>query len=154
MAFYTESTFEPDCSIGYLVRRAHQLGGAALEPVFEDEGLSSLQWSALVSIWFKRGETAADLARFLGHDKGAMTRLVDTLEQRGWITRVRTSCDRRRIDLVLTPEGRDVTLRCRARVVVCWNEWLADWPRDEVQTLIDLLSKLRDTLDRADGPCS
>ncbi|SFP69757.1 MarR family winged helix-turn-helix transcriptional regulator [Sphingomonas rubra] len=154
MGFYDESDFRPDRSIGYLVRRVHQLGIAGIESVFAAEGLTGTQWQALVSIWFGRGGTAAELARDLGHDKGAMTRLVDQLAERGWITRERTTEDRRCIRLVLTEEGVAVALRCKARVVACWNEWLADWPEGEVERLIDLLQKLRGTLAAAEVPCA
>lgn len=153
MGFYGESDFIPDQSIGYLVRRAQQLGTVGLEPVFAGEGLTSTQWSALVSIWFGRGATAAELARDLGHDKGAMTRLVDQLAERGWVTRERTPEDRRCINLALTEEGEAVALRCKRRIVQCWNTWLADWPEDEVWTLIGLLEKLRATLAAAEAPC-
>jgi DNA-binding MarR family transcriptional regulator len=151
MLFYDESDFEPERSIGYLVRRAHQLGGAALEPAFVAEGLTGTQWSALVAIWFRRGSTAADIARELGHDKGAMTRLVDTLEERGWLTRERTEIDRRCINLALTPAGEEVALRCRGRVIEAWNAWLGDWSREEVEALIGGLQKLRTTLAMAEG---
>ena len=151
MDFYADSEFVPDVSIGYLVRRAHQLGGAAMEPVFATEGLTGMQWSALVSIYFQRGVTAADLARDLGHDKGAMTRLVDTLEERGWITRHRTAEDRRCVKLTLTEEGAAVALRCKRRVVEQWNDWLTDWPREETEMLVSLLQKLRATLAPCEG---
>lgn len=154
MAFYADSNFVPDCSIGYLLRRTHQLGYVAMEPVFAAEGLTGTQWSALVSVWFGRGATAADLARDLGHDKGAMTRLVDQLEERGWITRERTVEDRRCINLALTEEGVAVALRCKKHVIGCWNEWLADWPEKDVQTLIELLQKLRGTLAAVEAPCA
>jgi DNA-binding MarR family transcriptional regulator len=155
MPFYADDEFVPDMSIGYLVRRAHQLGGAAMEPVFAAEGLSGIQWSALVSIHFQRGVTAADLARDLGHDKGAMTRLVDMLEERGWITRQRTPEDRRCVKLALTEEGIAVALRCKRNVIACWNRWLADWSETEVRTMIALLQKLRSTLAAAgEGPCA
>ena len=153
MTFYAESNFEPDRSIGYLVRRAHQLGAAGLEPVFAAEGLTGTQWTALVSIWFGRGATAAELARDLGHDKGAMTRLIDQLEERGWVRRDRAAGDRRRIDLALTDEGIEVALRCKRRVVAFWNEWLGDWPEEDVVTLIALLQKPRGTLAAAAVPC-
>lgn len=32
MAFYSDSTFTPDTSIGYLARRVHQLGTLAVTP--------------------------------------------------------------------------------------------------------------------------
>lgn len=154
MRFYDESDFEPDRSIGYLVRRAQQLGAAGVEPAFAAEGMTGTQWQALVSIWFGRGATAAELARDLGHDKGAMTRLVDQLAERGWITRERTAGDRRCINLVLTEEGTAVALRCKRRVIACWNAWLADWREEEVEGLIGLLQKLRGTLAAAEAPCA
>jgi DNA-binding MarR family transcriptional regulator len=146
MGFYTDSDFTPDCSIGYLVRRVHQLGGVRIEGIFAAEGLTAMQWQALVAIWSGRGSTAAELARDLGHDKGAMTRLVDAMEHSGWITRERTAEDRRCINLVLTTEGEAVAMRCKHQVLACWNEWLADWEPREVETMIALLQKLRDTL--------
>lgn len=146
MAFYTDAEFVPDCSIGYLARRVHQLSSAGLEPVFEGEGITLTQWSALATILCGRGNTAAELARDLAYDKGATTRLVDALVERGWVERARDASDRRQINLALTDTGRDVALRCRDKVVRCWNDWLADWDPDEAAMLMRLLQRLRDTL--------
>lgn len=149
MDFYSDSDFFPDWSLGYLTRRIHQLGQSALDPIFAEEGMTASQWSALVAIWFGRGNTCAALAREMAHDKGAMTRLVDTLETRGWVTRERDTDDRRIVNLALTEAGEAATLRCRARIIASWNDWLKDWDRSEVETLIGLLQKLRGTLDVA-----
>lgn len=153
MPVYDDSSFCADRSIGYLIRRAHQMGAAGLEPVFAAEGLTGIQWSALISVMAGRVGTAADLARDLGYDKGAMTRLVDQLEAQGWMTRERTAEDRRCIALSVTETGAEVALRCKARVVQCYNAWLADWPDHDVETLIVLLQKLRATLTEVEQPC-
>jgi DNA-binding MarR family transcriptional regulator len=146
MVIYSPQYFEPDCSLGYLARRVHQIGAIALEPVFADEGLTGPQWSALVSIWFKGGTTSAELARDMAHDKGAMTRLVDALHAKGWVTRERCTDDRRVVKLALTAEGEAVAVRVRLRVIDCWNNWLADWEEGEVAAAIAMMQKLRDTL--------
>lgn len=146
MPFYSEADFSPDCSIGYLARRAFQLSSSGLEPVFAPEGITLTQWSALVSIHFDRGNTCADLARDLAHDKGATTRIVDTLVERGWVTRRRHPDDRRVVNLSLTADGEAVARHCRARVIEQWNRWLADWSRDDAGELVRLLQKLRATL--------
>jgi DNA-binding MarR family transcriptional regulator len=152
MAFYSESYFEPDCSIGYLARRAFQLSSLGLDPVFEPEAITLTQWSALVSIHFDRGNTCAELARDLAHDKGATTRLVDTLVDKNWVTRTRHPDDRRVINLALTAAGEEVARRCRSRVIDCWNEWLIDWEPTEAAELVRLLQKLRDTLHQRIAP--
>jgi len=147
MDYYTNADFGPDCSVGYLVRQVHQLGSQGLEPLFVEEGLTYTLWSAMIGIWFGRSHTSAELARDMAHDKGAMTRVIDTLEANGWVTRARSADDRRIVNLALTEAGHAVALRCRDRVVERWNLWFADWDRDEVATLIALMQKLRATMD-------
>jgi DNA-binding MarR family transcriptional regulator len=155
MSFYSSADFYPDRSIGYLVRRAHQIGQGRLEPVFAAAGMTGTQWSMLVSIYVGRATRCAELARDLAHDKGATTRLIDQLEEKGWVTRERDDDDRRLVNLSLTPSGEAAAMACREQVIGCWNEWLADWDHAEVATLIELLAKLRTTLDKVeDGPCA
>lgn len=154
MGFYEQDTFEPDCSVGYLIRRCHQMGQGALEPVFARRGITGSQWQALVSIYFGRGATSAELARDIGHDKGAMTRLVDSMEASGWITRSRNCEDRRVVTLTLTEAGREVAVTVKADIVACWNAWLKEWNGDDVTTLITLLQRLRGTLDAVEGGCA
>lgn len=149
MGFYSESNFDPETSIGYLVRRSEQLGTQALESVFAAADITKTQWSALVAIHFNRAGTCAELARDLGHDKGATTRLVDTLEERGWITRSRGEEDRRLVRLALTPAGQAIAADVRETVIGLWNHWLGDWPEDDILTMVRLLRRLRNTLQQA-----
>lgn len=146
MPFYDESDFYPDRSIGYLLRRNLQLTSVGLEPVFAPEGITLTQWSALVSIYFDRGTSCAELARDLAHDKGATTRIIDTLVERGWVTRKRHADDRRVINLTLTEAGKAVAHHCRMGVIEQWNDWLADWADEDSATLLRLLQKLHETL--------
>ena len=154
MRFYESSTFEPDRSIGYLVRVINQAVLARVEPAIAAEGLSNTQWQVLVSIYFNRGLTCAALARDLFHDKGAMTRLVDGLEERGLVRRGRNAGDRRVFDLALTETGRDAAERGRGRVVDCWNGWLQGWDHGEVEALIDGLQRLRTAIETAPETCA
>lgn len=148
MGFYSDADFSPDCSIGYLSKRIYQLAQAGLEPVFATEGLTFVQWHALLSIYLGRGATSAALARDLAHDKGATTRLIDVLEARGWVTRHREHDDRRLVALKLTAEGDRVAHRCRGHVIAAWNGWLDDWPRADVTATIATLQRLRDRLEK------
>lgn len=147
MAFYTESNFHPESSIGYLIRRSEQLGTVALEPIFAAAGITKTQWSALVALHYNRATTCAEVARDLGHDKGATTRLVDTLEERGWVLRDRDGGeDRRVVRLTLTPAGERIAGEVRDAVVRVWNIWLQDWDERDILDLTRLLQRLRDTL--------
>ena len=148
MPFYDRTNFYPDGSIGFLNRVCHQHAFALLDQAFADEDVSAVQWTALISIYFGRGETCAGLARHLAHDKGAMTRMVDVLEEKGLVDRTRNADDRRVVRLSLTPLGEKTALRCRDAAITMWNDILADWGEDEVHTLIAQMQKLRATLER------
>lgn len=147
MAFYQPESFSPDISVGYLLRVTNQMAAGALEHVFVEEGMSGVQWQVLLALSFDKAETCADLARHLNHDKGAMTRLIDQMEEKGWVTRTRDTDDRRVVRLALTDSGRAAARRSRDRVLDCWNTWLDDWSHDEINGLIAGLTKLRATLD-------
>ncbi|KQT32753.1 hypothetical protein ASG29_13690 [Sphingomonas sp. Leaf412] len=147
MPFYAETNFYPESSIGYLLRVGHQHGVAALDRLFAAEGISAVQWSALISIHFGRGATCATLARDLAHDKGAMTRMIDALEAKGLVMRRRDSDDRRVINLSLTTEGEAMAMRCRKLAIACWNHLLDDWDAAEVDALIAQLNRLRATME-------
>ncbi|MCP3735803.1 MarR family transcriptional regulator [Sphingomonas sp. RP10(2022)] len=147
MAFYSDSNFHPENSIGYLLRRSEQLGAAALEPIFAAADITKTQWSALVALHFNRATTCAEIARDLCYDKGATTRLVDTLEERGWVVRDRDGDgDRRVVRLALTPAGDRIAAEVRDRVIRVWNVWVGDWDDQDIRDLTRLLQRLRDTL--------
>ena len=151
MAFYEPDQFNPDRSVGYLSRRVYQIAQQGMAPLFEEEGLSYLQWSALVSIWYERGGTCAVLARDIGHDAGATTRLIDGLQKRGLIDRQRDQNDRRVINLQLTDSGAEAALRIKRRVVQWWNERLEGWADDDIERLIGYLLRLRGELEATCG---
>ena len=139
--------FDPERSVGYLTKRVFQLARIGLEPVFADEEVTHVQWSALMALQYGVGGTAAELARHLCHDTGATTRIVDMLEERGLIERCRCTEDRRVVRLSLTEAGHAISDRCKAKVFAQWNEWLADWSPQEIERFVGDLLRLRNKLE-------
>lgn len=154
MSFYTPSDYRPGRSIGFLMRVINQETLARLEPAIAGEGLTNTQWQVLASLYFNRGLTCAALARDLAHDKGAMTRLVDGLVERGLVSRERDTGDRRVINLSMTDAGREAAERGRGHYVGCWNGWLDGWERSEVETLIAMLQRLHAAVEASPGMCA
>lgn len=151
MRYYSADDFTPETSLGYLVRRAYQLSHGAIEPAHAASGLTGTQWSALVLLMSGRCTTCAELARDLAYDKGAITRLADQLEAAGYLERRRSDGDRRVVQLLITPAGTAIAERQRQHVLGRWNEWLADWSRDDVDTLVALLRRLDGRLETVAG---
>src|SRR5580698_10387594 len=86
---YRVKDFRGDICIGYLVSRIYANNRAHLEAEFEGEDISFTQWRVLMCMRDDMANTAADLSRELAHDKGSMTRIIDQLEERGFIKRTR-----------------------------------------------------------------
>jgi DNA-binding MarR family transcriptional regulator len=139
--------FDPERSVGYLTKRVFQLGRIGMEPIFADEEVTHVQWSALMAVQYGVGGTAAELSRHLCHDTGATTRIIDTLEERGLIQRCRCTEDRRVVRLSLTEQGREIAMRCKDKATAMWSGWLSDWADEDIDRLIGYLQRLRDRLE-------
>jgi|SRR5580658_2032548 DNA-binding MarR family transcriptional regulator len=143
---YQLSTYRAQNSIGYLVKRAHSLMLDVMEPVLEERGFSFVQYVILA--WLRDGIAVnpKEICAQYRHDSGAMTRVIDQLEERGLLERVRRDRDRRKVELQLTAAGREAIEGLIPLVVEKLNLALAEFSSEEVQELLRLLIKLNTTL--------
>lgn len=81
-----------------------------LERVADKHELSLVQLR-LLGILRDREPAMLELAAFLKLDKSSVTGLVSRAEKRGLVRRVSTQEDRRAVNVVLTPKGRDLALK-------------------------------------------
>lgn len=139
---YRPETFRARDSIGYLIKRSQRLMQERIEGLFADQGFTLQQWVVMMHIRDGLALTTADLCRELHHDSGAMTRLIDQLEERQLIERRRNPQDRRVIELSLTDTGNEVITTLIGVVTNALNVALDDFTRDEVKMLQSLLRKL------------
>jgi DNA-binding MarR family transcriptional regulator len=84
------------------------------------------------------------------HNSGALTRVIDQLEEKGFIERLRRDRDRRKVELQLTDAGRKVIGELVPLVVQTLNQALQDFSSDEVSELIRLLTKFNLSLEHLD----
>lgn len=91
---------------GYWLRRLSNLVHQTFERKLAAYDITVAQWNALVAIYHGDATTPLELAQFITIDSGAVTRLVDRLEQKGLLTRIADHADRRSIRLELTEKGR------------------------------------------------
>jgi DNA-binding MarR family transcriptional regulator len=92
-----------------------------------------------------------ELSAHLGHDMGALTRMVDELERDGMVRRDRSRQDRRAVEIAVTPEGRRVAHAGKRLMVDLLNELVAPYSKAEVDALISLLQHLLSRLQNAAG---
>ena len=140
--YYTRANYAKKNSVGYLMRIGINLVLPQMEALFEDQELTFTQWTTLVALQDGRVQTAGDLAQNICHDAGSLTRLVDQMVERGFVSRSRSETDRRVVSLALTPRGRELVEALAPKVMHFWNELLAGFSHGEVDTLIHLLTRL------------
>lgn len=139
---YQASTYKARTSVGYLVKRAQGAMLESMEPAFAAHGFTLMQWVVLMYLRDGLARTAKDICAEFRHDSGALTRVIDQLEERGCIERQRSTSDRRAVELHLTPSGRQLVQSLVPVVVDRLNLALADFSREEVEELKRLLNKL------------
>src|ERR1700682_4381043 len=103
--FYRSSSYCADESVGYLMKRVGMSIVYQADKRLAQHGLTSAQWGPLMRMRISSGSTVAELARWMQVDAGAMTRLLDRLEKKGLCKRVRSTEDRRVVQVELTREG-------------------------------------------------
>ena len=140
--YYKSSNYTLRNSVGYLMRICTNRLLPQMETLFEDQELSFSQWTTLVALHDGRITTAGDLAHNICHDAGSLTRLIDEMVRRGLVSRNRSEADRRVVTLALTSRGRDLVEALAPRVMNYWNGLLAGFSHAEVDTLINLLTRL------------
>jgi DNA-binding MarR family transcriptional regulator len=134
-------------SIGYLLRRAYKLSVPLAESLFVGQELSFTQWIALIQLRTGVIDTCGALARFLDHDSGATTRMLDQLEGCGLVSRRRSATDRRVVHLSLTDAGHNAAEALMPRIDALWRDVLTGFDPKEVTLLTRLLQRLIDRLD-------
>jgi len=143
---YHASTYKAQNSIGYLIKRGQSMMMDVLEALFAERGFSFIQYVILT--WVRDGIAVnpKDICIQYRHDSGALTRVIDQLEERGLLERVRRGSDRRKVELQLTEEGRMTVETLIPLVVDKLNLALADFSREEAAEFKRLLIKLNTRL--------
>jgi len=140
---YDPHNFNPRNSLGYLLKTNHQLMHECADRVFANHDMTFMQWLALVKLKNGLAETASDLCRTLSHDNGAITRMVDQLESRGFVARARSLQDRRVVKLSITEAGSATLAELTPPFIENLNSALDAFSADEFAELNRLLGKLK-----------
>jgi len=119
--------------------------GRYLRRETEQLGVTSHQATLLWLVRTRPGLSLRELAQEEGISAPSLSAHVDRLEALGLIRRVRSSDDRRRVGLELTPEGRTTLRRVRARRTT-WLahrlDGLSDQDRERLEDALPALKAL------------
>ncbi|WP_136415432.1 MULTISPECIES: MarR family transcriptional regulator [Oxalobacteraceae] len=139
---YTLKNFTPSESIGYLLKRAGSQLSLTVDRALAEFDMTHAQLSIFLRLAHGLSNTAADLARELMTDTGAMTRMLDRLEEKGFVRRTRSSEDRRVVEVALTEKGVQLADQMTQVVVDAMNHHLRGFSAAEIAQFKDFLRRM------------
>jgi len=141
-SLYDPKTFDPDRGIGRLLSRVKMGLQEALDRELAPFDITSAQYVILVNLAHNEADSASELCKGVSYDPGAMTRMLDRLERKGLIRRVRCGNDRRKVILQLTDEGKAVYPKLVAVHVKVLNHFLRNFSKTQAAQLETLLRRM------------
>jgi len=139
---YNLSNYCVEESIGFLLKRVGSLLTTTLDRALADYDMTHAQMGIFLKLLQGRANTAADLARELMTDTGAITRTLDRLEEKGFIQRTRSSADRRIVQVELTAKGRKLADQMTQVVINMLNHYLRGFNPEEVAQFKNFLLRM------------
>ena len=109
------------------------------EAVADRLGLSATDHKALGLIMRAGALTAGDLAQWTGLSPGAVTGLIDRLEQAGFVRRQRDPDDRRRVVVIAVPDQRPDLSEILAELTAAMHGLIAKYDEREVLAIRDYI---------------
>ena len=141
-SLYDSKTFEPRTGVCRLLSQVKMELMEALDREFAPLDITAAQYVILVTLAEGPTDSASGLCKGVSYDPGAMTRMIDRLERKGLVRRVRCPADRRKINLELTPEGKAVYPKLIDSAVAVLNRYLRGFSRDEIAELETYLKRM------------
>jgi DNA-binding MarR family transcriptional regulator len=141
--YYTVESLEAGNSVGYLIKRCGILMAQIAERRFESQMISFTQWVVLTHLTERPHMTPTELSEHLGHDMGALTRIVDDLQEKQLVRRERSEEDRRAVRITVTADGRRLAKAIKGAIVLTLaNEICEPFTPTETAQLISLMQRV------------
>lgn len=134
---------ELDGLLGYLLRRAQGAMHRDFMATVAKFELTQKQAATLWLIQANPGVSQVEVANALGMDRATMMAVTDRLEGRGFVIRKRSTTDRRRQQLYLTPAGQNTLRKCRKLIEEHEAKFRALFSAPELEALLAALKKFQ-----------
>ena len=139
---YDGAAYDVSQSVGHQLFCLMTLVRREVEARMAEHGLTDAQWKPLWMLNSGRASNAIELARELGIDAGATTRLLDRLEAKALVERVRSDSDRRVVHLRLTPAGEAAAAHVPHVLAAVNNDFLSGFSEIEWKQLRELIGRM------------
>lgn len=140
------TTGVPPVTLLYLIKQVELAVRSRFDDVTAEFGVTTVQYTALTVLERHPGLIAAQLARMSFVRAQSMTQLLDVLESRGLVERMRDPASRRQLRIYLTADGQDLLDSMREPAAEIEAEMTAALSADNVAALSEMLLSCRAAL--------
>lgn len=135
---------ELDGLLGYLLRRAQGAMHRDFMAAVAQFALTQKQVATLWLIQANAGVSQVEVAATLGMDRATMMSVTDRLEDRGFVIRKRSTTDRRRQELYLTPAGQSTLRKCKVKIAEHESRFNSLFTGAELASLLEALKRFQE----------
>lgn len=139
-------THDFERAFGFVLHEAARLLSKRFDQKARAIGLTRAQCSVLFRLSMQEGLNQARLAELMEMEPISLARLVDRMEQAGWIERRADPADRRARRLYMTAKAKPVYERMIAVGLETRGEALAGISQSDRDRIVDLLIQVRRNL--------
>ncbi len=138
-------------NFGFILHDVARLLRTTFDRQVRHLGLTRSQWWVLNHLFRHHGAIQSDLADILEIEKATLGRLLDRMEQKGWVRREADTVDRRAKRVYLTREVEPAIKAMRAEAAELRRDALAGMSATQRETFVDLLLLVKTNLAQSEG---
>ncbi len=101
----------------------------------------------LLNIDMEKGTPATKIGPSIGMEPRSLTRMLKTLEEKGWITRVADDCDKRFVNVFLTEKGKKKRNFAREGVIEFNKRIFEEIPQEKLEVFVEVIDKIKDVVE-------
>ena len=135
-----------DRNFGFILNDVSRLMRTTFDRRAKSIGLTRSQWWVLVHLYRRDGLVQAELAEILEIERPTLGRLLDRLENKGWLRRQADPKDRRVKRVYLTDEVKPAMKSLRRIAGDLRQQVLEGLNKDEREQLVDTLIHMKTNL--------
>lgn len=139
--------------LGFLIHDAARMMRKRFEMLGSSYGLSAAQWRLLVRVVKDEGVAQARLAELLEIEPISVSRLLDRMEEGGWVERRQDAADRRVRMIFPTDKSRDAFGAIKSVAGEVFEQALAGLSQEQRQTVLLGLKTIVHNLSDGEASC-
>ena len=141
-----------DNSVGYQVRLTHRLIQRELQSRIAPYGVQLGMWYLLRVLWEEDGLTQRQLSQRIGIMEPTTLHTITAMERAGLVRRVRNVADRRKINVFVTPKGRDLEAVLIPLAVAVVDDAVRGFTEEQKEQFLGFLRAIQRNLGAAPEP--